>query len=240
MNIQHLRSLCAIHLEAPSVKDNAIMDVDSLVLDRGDSPPIGHDMPDLSSVQRDSSGLDAFETASPPQHHDISQNVVCAGAVSSHAAPDANRASAEPAGIGPVQSQIKDENGQMGGNGGGCERATTAHAEFDAGDVPPSAQNCVPVWVRVQPPTLSQHANSSVFALSSATYALSIAYPGDRFASSSPTGAPVQCAEPVGTHSHVILGIRRTWGSVHASHVLQVGILCHLVNCCRTATCTSK
>jgi hypothetical protein len=126
------------------------MDVDIVL----DSPRIGHEIPDLSSLEaRDNNGLDAFENAARSQEHDMPHSVSGAGAVSSHTAPDANRVSADPpSGIG-LQSQIKDENGQLGGNVGVHERATTAHAEFDAGDAARASSTSQPVWVRPQPQT---------------------------------------------------------------------------------------
>lgn len=133
-----------------------MMDLDVVL----DSPRLGHEMPDLSSAGegRDNNGLDAFESASQPQPNDISQSVSCAGAVSTHAAPDASRASAEPPpmdgqldGIG-LQSQIKDENGQLGGNVGVEDGAATAHAEFDPGDAAPASATRKRVWVRAPPP----------------------------------------------------------------------------------------
>ena len=94
-----------------------------------DSPRVGHEhVPDLAQA-RDNNRLDTYDSAAQPQHHDVSQNVSVVGTVSSHSAPDVSRASAEPSlGIG-LQSQIKDENGQLGGNLGTDERATTAHDE---------------------------------------------------------------------------------------------------------------
>ena len=144
------------------------MDVESLVLD---SPRIGHELPDLSSVQPRDNGLEAaFQSGSQDNSHDISQKVSCAGAASSPTA-DASRASAEPAGVGPVPSQIKDENGQLEGNGGvGSERATEADVEIDPGVVMEGSG--LQVWVRTTAPALSEHVHVEKKIVSSPAYIL--------------------------------------------------------------------
>ena len=122
-----------------------------------DSPRVGHEhVPDLAQA-RDNNRLDTYDSAAQPQHHDVSQNVSVVGTVSSHSAPDVSRASAEPSlGIG-LQSQIKDENGQLGGNLGTDERATTAHDEFEAVDAKPARNACHSVWVRPNFPKRCRH-----------------------------------------------------------------------------------
>jgi hypothetical protein len=128
------------------------MDIVDIVLD---SPRIGHEMPELTALREN--GLDAFESASQPQHHDISQNVTCAGALSSHHSTPRNasaRSSVEPTGPAQPQIKVKDENGQLGGNVGISERATSAHPEFEAGD-PPARGTGQPVWVRPLLPDMS-------------------------------------------------------------------------------------
>jgi hypothetical protein len=138
-----------------------------------DSPRIGHNMPELNA--RRENGLDAFETASQPQRHELSQNVASSGALSSHHSTPRNasaRSSSEPPGPAPPQIKVKDENGQLGGNFGVSERATSAHPEFEAGDVPARCSS-QPVWVR----PCNRCVICLPFALSTTARALILAFP---------------------------------------------------------------